>query len=117
VVSSSKSRNDASHIDPRRESPGTTGPAAAGTASALSRELDLEDALDENRRLLSALKQLREENLDLNRALNQSAMPEELHQFHLLVEDQSKRLDLMQASLSWRITAPLRLLARLLGAA
>jgi hypothetical protein len=116
VVSSSNTRTDASHIDRRGERAGTTDPAAAGSASALSTELDLEDALEENRRLLSALKQLRKENLDLNRALDQRAMPEELHQFHLLVEDQNKRLDLMRASLSWRVTAPLRLLARLLGA-
>jgi hypothetical protein len=116
VVSSSSTPTESSHIDPSPGSAGAATPAAAEPASRLSIELDLEDAREENRRLLSALKQLRHENLELNRALNLSAMPEELHRFHMLVEDQNKRLDLMRASLSWRITAPLRLLARVLGA-
>jgi hypothetical protein len=116
VVSTGITQTDSSDSSPPRESTGTGQRAATKSAAPLSVELDLEDAREENRRLLSALKQLREENLDLNRALNQSAMPEELHRFHMLVEDQGKRLALIQASLSWRVTAPLRLFARLLGA-
>jgi hypothetical protein len=115
VISTGNTQTDSNDLDRQRESTDTKQ-LAAKPAVPLSIELDLEDAREENRRLLSALKQLREENLDLNRALNQSAMPEELHRFHMLVEDQGKRLALIQASLSWRVTAPLRLLARLLGA-
>jgi hypothetical protein len=115
VVSTSNVQSDVSRVHPQRESAEESG-SATPKSVALSMELDLEDAREESRRLLAALKQLREENLELNRAINQSAMPDELHRFHVLVEDQSKQLELMRASLSWRITAPLRLLARMLGA-
>ena len=87
--------------------------AAAQASRPLTTQLDLEDCREEIRRLQSALKQLRGENLELNRALGQSVVPVGLHK---VIEDQAVRLDLMRASLSWRITAPLRFLARLLGA-
>ncbi len=79
-------------------------------------EMDVEDCREENRRLQSALKEMRIEMMELNRAVDQSALPEELDRLQLLAHDQAKRLDLMRDSLSWRITAPLRLLARWLGA-
>lgn len=91
----------------------------------LNLELELEDCREENRRLHSALKQMRGEMLELNRAVDRSALPEELRQLQLsedlrqlqlIVEDQDKRLKLVYLSWSWRITAPLRALARIAGA-
>ncbi|MEP6881436.1 MAG: hypothetical protein ABI866_05545, partial [Dokdonella sp.] len=79
-------------------------------------QMDLEDCREENRRLHSALKEMRTEMMELNRAVDRSALPEELDRLQLLARDQARRLDLMRASLSWRITAPLRLLSRWLGA-
>ncbi len=86
------------------------------SSKPLRLEMDLEDCREENRRLQSALKEMRTEMMELNRAVDQSALPEELDRLQLLARDQAKRLDLMRDSLSWRITAPLRLLARLIGA-
>lgn len=79
-------------------------------------QMDLEDCREENRRLQSALKEMRTEMMELNRAVDRSALPEELDRLQLLAQDQARRLDLMRASLSWRITAPVRLLGRWLGA-
>ncbi|MEO7935652.1 MAG: hypothetical protein ABIR27_05285 [Dokdonella sp.] len=88
-----------------------SGPLSPAAKS--NNELDLVDCREEIRRLQAALKQMRSENLELNRALGRRDMPEGLR---AIIEDQAKRLDLMHASLSWRITAPLRMLARLFGA-
>ena len=79
----------------------------------LSIELELEDCQEERRRLQAALVQLRGENLELNRTLDRNSDADALQ---ARVEDLHKRLDLLHASLSWRITAPLRQLARLFGA-
>lgn len=86
------------------------------TSGQLRLELDLEDCLEENRRLQNALQQMRFEMLELNRAIDRSALPEDLDRLQLLAQDQDKRLRLMFSSYSWRITAPLRMLARLFGA-
>ncbi len=77
-------------------------------------DLDLTDCRQELSRLQTALKELRRENLILNRELDRDDVPIHLQVF---IEDQAKRLELMRTSLSWRVTAPLRMLARLLGAA
>lgn len=79
----------------------------------LTMTLELEDCREEIRRLQAALKQLRSENLEFNRAMDRNEIPTDLI---VLIESQARYLDLMHASLSWRITAPLRLLARLFGA-
>ena len=78
-------------------------------------ELDLEDCREENRRLQAAMKQMRAEMLELNQAVDRSVLPEELNRLQLLVEDKEKRLGNLVSSLSWRVTAPLRWLARLTG--
>ena len=112
MVSSNPNR-DADIAEPG--SPGRQGSSATSAEAFpdLTRQLDLEDCREELHRLQSALKQLRSENLALNRELGQSDVPKDLQ---VLIEDQARRLDLMRASLSWRITAPLRQLARMFGA-
>ncbi|MFZ1391523.1 MAG: hypothetical protein WAS23_08045 [Dokdonella sp.] len=77
--------------------------------------LEIDDLRGENRRLLAATGQMRAENLVLNRELDGTVVPQELRQMQLVVDDLNKRLELVHASLSWRITAPLRAIAGVLG--
>ncbi|HET9031508.1 MAG TPA: hypothetical protein VFN25_01250 [Dokdonella sp.] len=112
-MASTKHTRDIDGTDGNAAARQESASAAAQASTKLGIELDLQDCREEVRRLQTALKQLRSENLELNRALGRSDTPDDLR---VLIEDQAKRLDLMRASLSWRITAPLRMLARLFGA-
>ena len=109
-------RDECTECDSTLESVSPCENAGYVTSGQLRIELDLEDCREENRRLQNALQQMRFEMLELNRAIDRSALPEDLDRLQLLAQDQDKRLKLVLSSYSWRITGPLRMLARLFGA-
>lgn len=90
------------------------------------RSLDLDDAREENRRLATAVTQMRSEMLVLNRALDAAArgadgpapdshhLHEEIRALRVHAENLVASIEAVRASNSWRVTRPLRALAKVL---
>jgi len=97
----------------------------AEVAKLQQRSLDLEDAREENRRLATAVTQMRAEMLALNRALDAAhqagdsapdshLLHEEIRALRVHAENLVASMEAVYASNSWRLTRPLRALAGVL---